>query len=44
MDATLMEQVILNLLENAVNHAEGATRIRVEIAGQGGYRDDRCGG
>lgn len=35
MDATLMEQVILNLLENAVNHAEGATRIRVEIAGQG---------
>ena len=23
MDATLMEQVILNLLENAVNHAEG---------------------
>ncbi len=35
MDATLMEQVILNLLENAVNHAAGATRIRVEIAGQG---------
>lgn len=35
MDATLMEQVILNLLENAVNHATGATRIRVEIAGQG---------
>ena len=35
MDATLMEQVILNLLENAVNDAEGATRIRVEIAGQG---------
>ena len=35
MDATLMEQVILNLLENAVNHAEGATRIRVEIAWQG---------
>ena len=35
MDATLMEQVILNLLENAVNHAEGATRIRVEITGQG---------
>lgn len=35
MDATLMEQVILNLLENAVNHAAGATRIRVEIARQG---------
>lgn len=34
MDATLMEQVILNLLENAVNHAEGATAIRVEITRQ----------
>lgn len=35
MDATLMEQVILNLLENAVNHAAGATRILVSIARQG---------
>ena len=34
MDATLMEQVVLNLLENAVNHAAGATRIRVSIARQ----------
>lgn len=35
MDATLMEQVILNLLENAVNHAVGATRIWVGITRQG---------
>lgn len=35
MDATLMEQVILNLLENAVNHAEGATRIWVRITREG---------
>ena len=35
MDSMLIQQVLTNLLENAVNHAEGATRIRVEIAGQG---------
>lgn len=35
MDATLMEQVILNLLENAVNHAAGATRIWVTLTRQG---------
>ena len=34
MDATLMEQVILNLLENASVHAQGATRIRVVLRSQ----------
>lgn len=48
MDATLMEQVVLNLLENAVNHAVGATRIRVSIARQEKMvqitvLDDGCG-
>ena len=48
MDATLMEQVVLNLLENAVNHAAGATRIRVSIARQEKMvqitvLDDGCG-
>ena len=34
MDATLMEQVILNLLENASVHAQGATRIWVMLRSQ----------
>lgn len=31
MDAMLMEQVLLNLLENAVYHAEGMTRLILEV-------------
>ena len=31
MDATLMEQVILNLLENAVLHAKGMTRLTLRV-------------
>ena len=32
MDATLIEQVLVNLMENVVIHAEGATEINVEIS------------
>ena len=32
MDATLIQQVILNLLENAVIHATGATRISLRVS------------
>lgn len=31
MDAMLMEQVLLNLLENAVYHAEGMTELKLEV-------------
>ena len=31
MDATLIEQVLVNLMENVVIHAQGATEINVEI-------------
>ena len=48
VDCMLMEQVIINLLENAVQHAEGLTEIRVEIiSGEGRVTfeiaDDGCG-
>ena len=32
MDATLIEQVLINLMENVVIHAQGATQINVRIA------------
>ncbi|MBE5798322.1 MAG: DUF4118 domain-containing protein [Clostridiales bacterium] len=32
MDATLIEQVLVNLMENVVIHAEGATEIRISIS------------
>ncbi len=31
MDATLIEQVLVNLMENAVIHAQGATEIKVRV-------------
>lgn len=48
MDATLMEQVLVNLLENAVFHAEGMTRLQLRVFTQGDQAvfevaDDGCG-
>lgn len=48
MDAMLMEQVLLNLLENAVYHAEGMTTLRLEVSVEGdraifAVADDGCG-
>ena len=48
MDGMLMEQVILNLLENAVYHAEGMKELRLEVKVEGNYVrfsviDDGCG-
>lgn len=35
MDATLIEQVLINLMENVVQHAKGATRIDLSISREG---------
>lgn len=48
MDATLIEQVLLNLLENTVFHAEGATKTTLLAKQEGAYTlfavsDDGCG-
>ena len=48
MDALLIEQVILNILENAVHHAKGFTRLtlRVSVTGKDAVfeiRDNGCG-
>lgn len=48
MDCMLMEQVLINLLENAVQHASGMTRLQLRItAGEGRavfeITDDGCG-
>lgn len=48
MDALLVEQVLLNLLENAVAHAEGMTRLSLSVISEGGkamftVEDDGCG-
>ena len=48
MDAMLMEQVILNILENAVQHARGMTRLTLEVTVSGNraafaIRDNGCG-
>lgn len=37
MDATLIEQVIMNLLENAIRHSETATKILLTISTQEDY-------
>ena len=37
MDAVLIEQVVLNLLENAVYHGKHTTRIRLSAARQGHF-------
>jgi len=48
MDALLMEQAILNLLQNAALHAAGATYVRVSVTREQKYarilvQDDGCG-
>lgn len=48
MDALLIEQVIINILDNAVQHAEGMTRISLKIFTVSGkaifeIKDNGCG-
>jgi len=48
MDAMLMEQVLLNILENAVVHAAGMQNLLLEVTAKDGFahfciRDDGCG-
>ncbi len=48
MDALLIEQVLINILENAVEHAEGMTKLGLRVfilAGQAIFEieDDGCG-
>lgn len=48
MDSILIEQVVLNLLENAVQHAKGMTRLTLKVFLQEGEAifevcDDGCG-
>ena len=48
MDAVLIEQVIVNLLENAVQHADGMTTLELNVTTSGGevifeVADDGCG-
>ena len=48
MDAMLIEQVLANLLENAVEHAEGMTRLELAVSEvadgvEFAVRDDGCG-
>ncbi len=48
MDAVLIEQVLTNLLENAVIHAAGMTTLELDVRTEGGrahftVRDDGCG-
>jgi two-component system sensor histidine kinase KdpD len=48
MDAMLIDQVLLNLLENAVHHAKGMTKLQLNVTLTGKYarfcvEDDGCG-
>ena len=48
MDIMLIEQVLLNILENAVVHAQGMTRLTLNVLCQGNHAlfsisDDGCG-
>lgn len=48
MDAMLIEQVLINILENAVDHAKGMKNLTLEVTCDGRYakfciRDDGCG-
>ena len=48
MDALLIEQVILNILENAVRHAHGMTELLLRVSAVSGkavfeIADDGCG-
>ena len=37
MDAMLIEQVLLNLMDNALVHGRGTTRIRLDARYEGGF-------
>jgi len=48
MDAMLIEQVVVNMLENAVQHSLGMTRLQLKVFSSGGrvifeIRDNGCG-
>ena len=48
MDAMLLEQVFVNLLENVARHAQGATRVEIWLKARNGgaevqISDDGCG-
>lgn len=48
MDPILMEQVIMNILENAVIHADGMTKLQLEVYVKNGkvvfeIKDNGCG-
>lgn len=48
MDAMLIEQVLINILENAVDHAKGMKNLKLEVTCEKGFawfsiRDDGCG-
>ena len=43
MDATLIEQVLINLMENAVLHAKGATEIELHVRREGGLMFPHAG-
>jgi len=48
MDAVLIEQVIINILENAVQHAQGMTELSLTVHTEGGkvvfeIADNGCG-
>lgn len=48
MDALLIEQVIVNILENVVHHAKGFTKIQLKVTSSGNaavfeISDDGCG-
>ena len=48
MDAMLIEQVLMNLLENAIVHAQGMTALHLDVTLEGGracfcVRDNGCG-
>lgn len=48
MDAMLIQQVMMNILENAMHHAKGMTKIELRVHTVGEYvvvqiRDDGCG-
>lgn len=48
MDALLIEQVLINLLDNAMQHAEGMTRLSLRVFTRGDWAvfevaDDGCG-
>lgn len=48
VDAILIEQVMINILENAVQHAEGMTKLTIKVLIQGGkaifeISDNGCG-